>query len=56
MKNVASLGYTQQLRDYAAYAAANGLRFDLYVRLGTTLSGQLQNAIRSGVINLRYIP
>lgn len=43
-----------QLRVNAAYAEANSLRFDLYVREGTTLSGPLQSAIDAprSVINL----
>jgi hypothetical protein len=56
VKNVQSLSYTQQLRDFDAYAYSNGLRFDLYVRPSTELSGPLQEAIDAGRINLRYIP
>ena len=33
VKNVGSLSYIQQLRDYAAYAQQNKLRFELWVRL-----------------------
>jgi hypothetical protein len=56
VKNVGSLSYTQQLRDFAQYAGENGLRFDLYVRPGAELSGPLQQAVASGEINLLFIP
>lgn len=56
VKNVQSLSYTSQLRDYAAFAQQQGLSFDLYVRQGAQLSGPLQQAISSGAINLRFIP
>ena len=56
VKNVGSLSYTEQLRDFAAHASAKGLRFDLWVRPGTELSGPLLEAIESGAINKRYIP
>jgi hypothetical protein len=56
VKNVGRLSYTQQLRDFAAYAAENRLRFDLYVRAGAELSGPLQEAIKAGLINLIPIP
>ena len=42
VKNVRSLGFTLQLRDYADFARDNGLTFDLYVRPGTELSGPLE--------------
>jgi hypothetical protein len=56
VKNVKALSYTQQLRDYAAFASDNGFRFDLYVRPGANLSGPLKQAIDSGVINRVEIP
>lgn len=56
VKNVASLSYTQQLRDFVTYATENGLRFDLWVRVTTALSGPLQALVANGTINLRYIP
>jgi hypothetical protein len=56
VKNVQSLSYTQQLRDFAAYAQQTGRQFDLYVRPDTRLSGPLQDAVRRGDINLRIIP
>ena len=56
VKNVASQSFTQQLRDSASYAQANGLRFDLYVRPDTYLTGPLLQAITDGTVNLRFIP
>ncbi|BAS27244.1 hypothetical protein LIP_1393 [Limnochorda pilosa] len=56
VENVQSLSYTQQLRDFATYAQNNGLRFDLWVRPTTRLSGPLARDIANGVISLRYIP
>jgi hypothetical protein len=56
VKNVGSLSYTQQLRDFATHAGENGLQFDLYVRPTTQLSGPLEEAVASGAINLRTIP
>lgn len=56
VKNVASLSYTQQLRDFAQYAQRTGRSFDLYVRPTTRLSGPLQDAVASGSVNLRFIP
>ena len=59
VKNVSYQAYTQQLRDSLLYAQQNGLRFDLYVRVGanpTILSGPLETAIRSGDITLKAIP
>jgi RHS repeat-associated protein len=56
VKNVGSLSYTQQLRDFASFAQQTGRQFDLYVRPNTQLSGPLLDAIHAGQINLRYIP
>jgi pyruvate/2-oxoglutarate dehydrogenase complex dihydrolipoamide acyltransferase (E2) component len=56
VKNVQSLSYTQQLRDFAEYASQNDLRFDLYVRSTTQLSGPLAQEVANGAINLRFIP
>jgi hypothetical protein len=56
VKNVTSMSYTRQLRDFAEYSQATGRRFDLYVRPDTRLSGPLADAIGDGLINLRYIP
>lgn len=57
VKNVSSLSYSQQLRDFAQYAQQSGRSFDLYVRPTTSLSGPLQRAAGpGGPINLRFIP
>ena len=56
VKNVGSLSYTQQLRDFSTYSQANGLNFELYVRPTTQLSGPLQQAITNGQITLKLIP
>lgn len=56
VKNVGRLSFTQQLRDFAAYAQDNGFRFDLWIRQGASLSGPLEDAARSGLVNLRVIP
>ena len=56
VKNVRSLSYTQQLRDFAAFSQANGRQFDLYVRPSTQLSGPLLQARDAGIIIIKYIP
>lgn len=56
VKNVESLSYTSQLRDYVAYAQQNGLRFELTVRPTTQLSAPLQEAVRNGQIILKQLP
>jgi hypothetical protein len=57
VKNVRSLSYTQQLRDFAAFAKLTGRRFDLYVpSQNTPLYRPLRDAIRTGDIILKYIP
>lgn len=56
IKNVGSLSYTQQLRDFVNYASQHGLRFDLWVRSNSQLSGPLVQEVANGVINLRTIP
>jgi RHS repeat-associated protein len=56
VKNVQSLSYTQQLRDYSAWCQQQGYTFDLYVRPSTQMSGPLWDAIDSKLINLNYIP
>lgn len=56
VKNLSYLSYTQQLRDFAQFGSENGLRFDLYVRAATELSGPLQQATDSELINLQFIP
>lgn len=56
VKNVGSLSYTRQLRDFEQYARQTGRTFDLYVRPGARLSGPLLNARAAGRINIREIP
>ena len=55
VKNVRSLSYTNQLRDYVAYSQQQGYTFELMVRQNTQLSGPLQQAVDSGLISLRRI-
>jgi hypothetical protein len=52
VKDVKSLSYTRQLKDYVAYAQKYSLRFDLYVRDGAKLAGTLKKARASGLINI----
>jgi RHS repeat-associated protein len=56
IKNVKSLSYTKQLRDFADIAQQQGLQYDLYVRPSTKLSGPLLQAVQNGTINLKFIP
>jgi len=56
VKNVQSLSFTKQLRDFSTFAQMSGRRFDLYVRASTKLSKPLQEAIKSGKITLKTIP
>ena len=56
VKNVARLGLTNQLRDFAAFAKATGREFDLVVRSTTELSKPLQDFIRAEGINVRFLP
>lgn len=56
IKNVKSLSYTSQLRDYTDFAKSTGRTFDLYVRPSTMLSGPLVEAVRAGDISLKFIP
>jgi RHS repeat-associated protein len=55
VKNVRNLGLTNQIRDYAAYAEANNLTFELYIRRGngTVLSVPLQKFVTDHNIVLR---
>lgn len=45
VKNVKTLSYTQQLRDYVEYARQTGRTFDLYVRRDTIPSKPLLRAV-----------
>jgi RHS repeat-associated protein len=56
VKNVGRLSLTDQLRDFAAYAKDQGLRFDLYVRdVNTKLTSELVEFIGKEGINLRFL-
>jgi hypothetical protein len=56
VKNVARLSFTQQLRDYSQYAQESKLKFNLYTRPDTVLTGPLQQEVDEGFINQLYIP
>ncbi len=56
VKNAKYQGLTRQIQDYIDYSQKNDLRFDLFVRPDTNLSGPLQSAIAARLVNLRYIP
>ena len=55
VKNVKSLSYTSQLRDYFGFANSNGLKMELYIRPSTNLSGPLQSAIKEMGVIVRYL-
>jgi RHS repeat-associated protein/uncharacterized repeat protein (TIGR02543 family) len=55
VKNVRYLGLNQQIRDYVTFSQRNGLEFNLYVRFDTRLSRPLEQAVTSGLINLRRV-
>lgn len=52
VKNVGKLSYTNQLRDFVAYASQNQYTFVLQIRRSTELSAPLQQAIAEGKIVL----
>ncbi len=56
VKNVQYQGFTRQLRDYSTFTQQNGGTFNLWIRPSTRLSGPLQDAIDSGLINPKFIP
>jgi hypothetical protein len=56
IKNVRSLSYTQQLRDYADYANENGLVFELWMPRGVEMSRTLRGEIDAGRIVPQWIP
>lgn len=57
VKNVASLSYTNQLRDFYWYANSTGRSFNLIVRETTIFSSRLQSMVDAGVVNLdRLLP
>jgi len=53
VKNVATQSFTLQLRDTLEWARLNNLRFDLWVRSTTQLSGPLRPQIELGSITLK---
>lgn len=59
VKNVARQGRTSQIDDFATYGKGEGLRFTLYVRQSTKISGPLQAQIETGEVLLdrtRLVP
>lgn len=52
VKNVASLSYTSQLRDFAQYAKDTGRQFNLFVRPDTKLSAPLMEAVKRQEVRL----
>ncbi len=56
VKNVKSLSFTKQLRDFSDFAKSNGKSFDLYMRPNTRVSAPLQDAIDTGFIRRVDIP
>jgi len=56
VKNVRSLSFTRQLRDFSDFAQQTGRRFDLFLRPNTRVSRPLQDAIDSGLIRRVDIP
>ncbi|MCK4797179.1 MAG: hypothetical protein KAT05_07340, partial [Spirochaetes bacterium] len=56
VKNVQSQSFTRQLRDFYNYANSSNLKFDLYVRPSTKLSGPLMQEIQNGNIFIHVIP
>jgi hypothetical protein len=55
VKNVRKLSYTNQLRDFAAFARQEGYQFQLHVRPTTDLSGPLKVAVQQGQIVLKIL-
>lgn len=51
VKNVQYQSFSQQLRDFSNFALATERSFDLYLPAGARVSGPLQDAIDSGLIN-----
>ncbi|WP_395708201.1 RHS repeat-associated core domain-containing protein [Reyranella sp.] len=56
VKNVGYQAFTQQLRDYSYIAQQNTSTFNLFLRPNTDVSGPLQDAFDSGLINRLTIP
>jgi RHS repeat-associated protein len=56
VKNVKSLSFTRQLRDFSTFSQQTGRQFMLYTRSNTVLSAPLQQAIDNGLIIQKIIP
>jgi hypothetical protein len=56
VKNVKSLNFTRQLRDYLSHAQSNNLDMILYTRPNTVMSGPLRQAINNNSIIHKYLP
>ena len=56
VKNVKSLSFTRQLKDFHLYSKENGLQMIIHTRSNTVLSGPLRNAVNSGQIIQKFIP
>ncbi|MDR1199320.1 MAG: hypothetical protein LBK94_10000 [Prevotellaceae bacterium] len=56
VKNVKSLSFTSQLRDFSVFSQQTGREFMLYTRPNTILSTPLRQAIDNGLIIRRFIP
>ncbi|GEL96433.1 putative toxin [Cellulomonas composti] len=56
VKNVGSLGYSSQIRDFHTYAVTNDLEFVLYVRPSTVFRGQLAQLEKYGGVTRVDVP
>ena len=56
VKNVAQLAMTGQIRDLMEIASAHGGALTLIIRMGTKLTGPLQQAYNSGAIDIVRMP
>jgi hypothetical protein len=56
VKNVSYQALTSQIRDYVAYAKANNVTFELWLKEGAKVSKQLQELIDNGIVIPKVIP
>ncbi len=56
VKNVSRLDFTPQLKDYYNWCQQNGYKMVLYTRRDTQLSKPLQDLIRQGKIEHKFLP